>query len=508
MVPAAAVARLTGQVVDGRSHAVPEARVLAFRIADGGSAGGAPGGAAATADLDGHFSIDGLAPGTYRVLVEAAGFPAAETSPVTAPAAELVLRVAGEGRLIFGRVARSANEPVAGARVALGAEGGGPGRETISRADGRFAFSGLGDGTYALRARPRRRGVGNGSGGLRQPRRCHDSAAPGPSARGDDRRAARSGRRRRSGRLRGPRRVWRAAARRRPAAGGRANRQGRRVHARAARGRQLPGDRGAGRLRPAPRADRDLRGARRPRARRRHHARRDAAPQARALARRAGGGAGDRCPRRPGRVGARAVRGERHGRSDGRVGAAAAGGRGGRASVGRGARSRQHPQRDRRRPRSVHRRRSDPGPLPRRGGARGVRADADRRADAGAGRAARSGCPGAARGVPARGACRRRGRGSARGGARLCDRRRRRCGPLRGDRRGRHLLARASRGTLSFDGERAGPRRRRHRGRRAPGRAFRVDCAAAGARRGDPRGAGARHRRASARARAPPGLAA
>jgi protocatechuate 3,4-dioxygenase beta subunit len=156
---AAAAARLSlsllGQVVDGRARPVPEARVLAFRVADGGTAGGSPGGAAATADLDGHFSLEGLPPGTYRLLVEAAGFPAAEASPVTPPAADLVLHVAGEGRSIFGRVARSPNQPVVGARVVLGAEEvgpGGPGRETLSRADGRFAFSGLGDGTYALRA--------------------------------------------------------------------------------------------------------------------------------------------------------------------------------------------------------------------------------------------------------------------------------------------------------------------------------------------------------------------
>src|SRR5580692_10766063 len=87
-----------------------EARVLAFRITDGGFAGRNLGGA--TADLDGHFSMEGLAPGTYRVLVEAAGFPAAETSPVAAPTAKLVLQVVGEGRSISGRVARSSNEPV------------------------------------------------------------------------------------------------------------------------------------------------------------------------------------------------------------------------------------------------------------------------------------------------------------------------------------------------------------------------------------------------------------
>jgi hypothetical protein len=142
-------ARIAGSVVDGRAHPVPDARVLAFPIADGGTGGAEP--RRATADLDGRFSIDAMSVGTYRVLVEAAGFPAAETSPVAAPASELVLRLSGEGRSVFGRVTVGGN-PAAGARVMLGAETGGPVRETQSRADGRFAFSGLGDGSYALRA--------------------------------------------------------------------------------------------------------------------------------------------------------------------------------------------------------------------------------------------------------------------------------------------------------------------------------------------------------------------
>ena len=151
-IPAAVgSARLEGRVLDGRDHAVPDAHVLAFPFVDGGAGRGEP--ARATADLEGRFSIDHLTEGTYRVLVEAAGFPTAETSSVTAPAAALTLRVAGEGRSIFGRVefVEPAGVPATGAEVLLGDEAGGPVRETLTR-DGRFAFSGLGEGTYALRA--------------------------------------------------------------------------------------------------------------------------------------------------------------------------------------------------------------------------------------------------------------------------------------------------------------------------------------------------------------------
>jgi len=65
-------ARIAGSVVDGRAHPVPDARVLAFPIADGGTGGAEP--RRARADIDGRFSIDGMSVGTYRVLVEAAGF--------------------------------------------------------------------------------------------------------------------------------------------------------------------------------------------------------------------------------------------------------------------------------------------------------------------------------------------------------------------------------------------------------------------------------------------------
>ena len=83
-VPPGAVARLSGQVVDGRAHAVPEARVLAFRLTQPDSGAGNTEPARATADLEGRFTIEGLTAGSYRLLVEAAGAPRASvTRPMT-----------------------------------------------------------------------------------------------------------------------------------------------------------------------------------------------------------------------------------------------------------------------------------------------------------------------------------------------------------------------------------------------------------------------------------------
>ena len=102
-------------------------------------------------DFDGGFAVERLAGGSYRVLIEAAGFPTTEKPNVTAPASDLVLRVDGEGRSIAGRVELAA-APVPDATVALAAETGGPVRQARTRADGGFVFGGLGAGTYALRA--------------------------------------------------------------------------------------------------------------------------------------------------------------------------------------------------------------------------------------------------------------------------------------------------------------------------------------------------------------------
>src|SRR6185436_17379958 len=111
--------------------------------------GGAP--LETATDLEGRFRFARLAPGPYRLLVEAAGFPPAEKAPVSAPAEDAAVRVDGEGRSVVGRVS-AAGVPVADARVLLAPDGGGPLRETITRAGGGFAFGGLGAGRYAVRA--------------------------------------------------------------------------------------------------------------------------------------------------------------------------------------------------------------------------------------------------------------------------------------------------------------------------------------------------------------------
>jgi protocatechuate 3,4-dioxygenase beta subunit len=143
----AATAWLSGSVVDRRDRPVPEARVLAFALA--GDAG-AP--FETATDLAGRFRLAALPRGAYRLLVEAAGFPTTEVASAAAPGDAGTVRVDGEGHAIVGRVS-AGGVPVAGARVLLAPDaGGGPTRESVTRAGGGFAFGGLGAGRYAVRA--------------------------------------------------------------------------------------------------------------------------------------------------------------------------------------------------------------------------------------------------------------------------------------------------------------------------------------------------------------------
>src|SRR6266545_6639079 len=138
---------LEGRVLDRADHPVPEARVLAFGLTDSGAAGPAE----TATDPEGHFRLERLRPGDYRVLVESDGFPALAKVPVTVPSATLALRLDGAGRTIVGRV-MSGGAPAPGARVFLRSEAGGPPHQTTARESGGFAFGGLGEGRYGIRA--------------------------------------------------------------------------------------------------------------------------------------------------------------------------------------------------------------------------------------------------------------------------------------------------------------------------------------------------------------------
>src|SRR5580698_1114276 len=99
---ATAAAYLRGRVVDRRGQAVPDAQVLAFPVSAAGEGARPP--AAVVTDFEGGFKIESLPAGSYRLLIEAAGFPTTERAGIVAPAAELALRLDGEGRSIAGRV--------------------------------------------------------------------------------------------------------------------------------------------------------------------------------------------------------------------------------------------------------------------------------------------------------------------------------------------------------------------------------------------------------------------
>ena len=143
--------------------------MLAFALGDGGAAP-----FETATDREGRFRFARLPPGPYRVLVEAAGFPATEQASLAAPADGAVVRVDGEGRSIVGKVV-AGGAAVSGARVLLAPDGGGPLRETVTRVGGGFAFGGLGGGRYAVRA--------IGADGVSPPLRAveaSDSPAPAP----------------------------------------------------------------------------------------------------------------------------------------------------------------------------------------------------------------------------------------------------------------------------------------------------------------------------------------
>jgi len=143
----AALARLRGRIEDGHRTPIPLAHVLVFAVAEAS----APTFHEARADANGHFSVDDLTAGAYRLLIEAPGLGTAAAGPVTAPDADVVVVIPGESRSVTGLVTRLGH-PARGVRVHLGGESVSEPRMTETDIAGQFAFPGLGPGNYALRA--------------------------------------------------------------------------------------------------------------------------------------------------------------------------------------------------------------------------------------------------------------------------------------------------------------------------------------------------------------------
>lgn len=148
-------AALEGTIEDAHGTPVPLAQVVAVAI--GASATGVGAGAppptfhTGHADPRGHFELGDLAPGTYRLLIEAPGLGTAIAGPLTAPDPGVVVVLPGESRSITG-VVTHAGHPVPGAHVHLGGETLSETRATETDLTGRFAFPGIGPGAYATRA--------------------------------------------------------------------------------------------------------------------------------------------------------------------------------------------------------------------------------------------------------------------------------------------------------------------------------------------------------------------
>jgi len=150
------VATLEGRIEDSHGSPVPLAHVVAVPARADGAAP-RPGVARDPAidqtstDATGRFHLDDLAPGSYRLLIDAPGIGSVTAGPLQAPDPAVVVVLPGESRSITG-VVTHAGHPVPGARVHLVGEALFETRTTDTDASGRFAFAGVGPGTYATRA--------------------------------------------------------------------------------------------------------------------------------------------------------------------------------------------------------------------------------------------------------------------------------------------------------------------------------------------------------------------
>lgn len=139
---------LEGKVEDREKRPVADAAIFAWPLG-----GGKAGVIEAAAGADGRFTLAGLAPGPWTVMVEAPGFGTLRLERVDVPGRPLVLRLEGEARSLGGLVVQGPNAAgAADARVTLSGPDLTTPREIRSTDKGIFVFHGLGFGRFLLRA--------------------------------------------------------------------------------------------------------------------------------------------------------------------------------------------------------------------------------------------------------------------------------------------------------------------------------------------------------------------
>ncbi|HEY3804636.1 MAG TPA: carboxypeptidase-like regulatory domain-containing protein [Kofleriaceae bacterium] len=142
--------RLTGFVVDGAGLPVAGADVTAEPEAGAGSGSASAPIAAPTTASDGHFIIEGLVPGRYRVRVTGPGLLAAEVRFVPVPSDEARIVIARQ--ISIDGTVTDGGKPVAGATVGIRSDAIGGALEVVTDPHGAFHVPDLPEGRYQVYA--------------------------------------------------------------------------------------------------------------------------------------------------------------------------------------------------------------------------------------------------------------------------------------------------------------------------------------------------------------------
>ena len=141
--------RLVGLVVDGAGLPVGDVTVTA--VAESAVAPGATGtdvAVVANTGPDGHFELEGLVPGRYRVTLEGPAIFSSEVRFVPVPAD--LMRFVAARRVALAGVVTDGGQPVADATVALDSDAVYGTRTVTTDAAGRFSFDTLPEGSYRV----------------------------------------------------------------------------------------------------------------------------------------------------------------------------------------------------------------------------------------------------------------------------------------------------------------------------------------------------------------------